>query len=132
MDDPAQPLADAAKTVAEIASTTGDVVEEGYNATAGGGLLGAVFKVFRSGRAARGAPKPSPKFKPPTNPPQHPPAEIPPGWRVHEMPATGQYPNGYWKLEKPMKDGSWQPIDPSTMKPGGRPETHVPFPPSGG
>jgi len=82
--------------------------------------------------AAKGAPKPSPKFKPPTNSPQKPPGEIPPGWRVREMPPTEQYPNGYWKLEKPMKDGSWQPIDPSTMKPGGRPETHIPFPPNGG
>jgi len=40
--------------------------------------------------------------------------------------------NGYWKLEKPMKDGSWQPINPSTMKPGTRPETHIKFPPKGG
>jgi hypothetical protein len=31
-----------------------------------------------------------------------------------------------------MKDGSWQPIDPSTMKSGGRSETHIPFPPKGG
>jgi hypothetical protein len=45
------------------------------------------------------------------------------------MPATEQYPNGYWKLEKPMQDGSWQPINPSTMKPGNRPQTHVEFPP---
>jgi hypothetical protein len=44
------------------------------------------------------------------------------------MPPTEQYPDGYWKLEKPMKDGSWQPIDPSTMKPGNCCETHVPFP----
>lgn len=58
-----------------------------------------------------------------------PPSQVPPGWRVRQMPPTEQYPNGYWRLEKPMKDGSWQPIDPSTMKPGGRPETHVPLPP---
>ena len=45
------------------------------------------------------------------------------------MPPTEQYPDGYWKLEKPMKGGKWQPIDPSTGKPGRRPETHVPFPP---
>lgn len=81
--------------------------------------------------ATAGKPKPSPKFKSPTNPPQFPPKDIPPGWRIREMPPTEQYPNGYWKLEKPMKDGSWQPIDPSTMRPGGRPETHIPFPPLG-
>ncbi|MFH1023788.1 MAG: RHS repeat-associated core domain-containing protein [Planctomycetota bacterium] len=80
----------------------------------------------------KGIPKPTPKFQPPTNPPQMPPEVIPPGWRVRVMPPTEQYPNGYWKLEKPMVDGSWQPIDPSTMKPGGRPETHVPFPPQKG
>jgi RHS repeat-associated protein len=77
-----------------------------------------------------GGPKPTPNFEPPTNAPQLPPlpGEIPPGWRVRPMPPTEQYPNGYWKLEKPMKDGGWQPINPSTMKPGTRPETHVPFP----
>ena len=73
--------------------------------------------------------KPSPKFERPTNLPQFPPAELPPGWRIREMPSTEQYPNGYWKMEKPMKDGSWQPIDPSTMKPGTRPQTHIEFPP---
>lgn len=81
--------------------------------------------------AVPGGPKPTPNFKPPTNPAQIPPAQIPAGWRVREMPPTQQYPNGYWKLEKPMPNGGWQPIDPSTMKPGGRPETHVPFPPGG-
>ena len=73
-------------------------------------------------------PKPSPNFKPPTNPPQLPPTDIPDGWRIREMPPTEQYPNGYWTLEKPMKDGGWQGINPSTMKPGSRPETHVPYP----
>jgi len=79
----------------------------------------------------KGPPKPSPKFEAPTNPPQLPPRTVPSGWRVREMGPTEQYPNGYWKLEKPMKDGSWQPIDPFTMKPGTRPETHVPLPPKG-
>jgi RHS repeat-associated protein len=74
------------------------------------------------------APNPSPKFTPPTNPPQYPPKEVPPGWRIRPMPPTTQYPNGYWKLEKPLPNGSWQPIDPSTMKPGNRPGTHIPFP----
>ncbi|HLQ15029.1 MAG TPA: fibronectin type III domain-containing protein [Candidatus Eisenbacteria bacterium] len=73
-------------------------------------------------------PKLSPKFQPPTNPPQLPPTYIPPGWRIREMPSAPGYPNGYWKLEKPMADGSWQPIDPSTMQPGSPSETHVPFP----
>jgi len=74
-------------------------------------------------------PKKSPNFVPPTNPPSLPPTEIPPGWRIREMPPAPGYPDGYWKLEKPLPDGFWQPIDPSTMKPGGRPQTHVPFPP---
>jgi RHS repeat-associated protein len=80
-------------------------------------------------RAPTNAPRSSPNFEPPTNAPQQPPADIPEGWRIREMPPTPDYPDGYWKLEKPMTDGSWQPIDPSTMKPGTRPETHIPFPP---
>jgi hypothetical protein len=35
---------------------------------------------------------------------------------------------GYWVLEKPPPDGNWQPVDPSTMKPGTPSETHVPLP----
>jgi len=84
----------------------------------------------KSGKRVAGVPKVSPKFKPPTNPPQLPPREVPPGWRVREMPPTEQYPHGYWKLEKPMANGGWQPVDPSTMKPGTHPETHVPLPPT--
>ena len=81
--------------------------------------------------AAKGPPKPSPNFKAPTNPPQQPPApnSVPAGWRVRLMPPTTQYPNGYWVLEKPMPQGGWQRIDPSTMKPGPHPDTHVPLPP---
>ncbi len=75
-----------------------------------------------------GTPVPAPNFETPTNPPQMPPENIPDGWRVREMPPTEQYPNGYWKLEKPMDNGGWQPMNPSTMRPGTRPETHVPFP----
>ena len=74
-------------------------------------------------------PKPTPNFKPPTNPAQLPLKEFPPGWRVREMPPTQQYPNGYWRLEKPMPQGGWQGIDPSTMKPGAQCNTHVPLPP---
>jgi RHS repeat-associated protein len=52
-------------------------------------VVGIVKKLF--GKAddvpiPGGTPKPSPKFKTPTNPPQTPPTEIPPGWRVREMP----------------------------------------------
>lgn len=81
----------------------------------------------------KGSPKPTPNFIKPTNLPSMPPPDIslPPGWRIRRMPPTSQYPDGYWKMEKPMKDGSWQPIDPSTMKPGNRQQTHVPFPPGG-
>lgn len=78
--------------------------------------------------APKSSPKPTPKFQPPTNPPQLPSATVPPGHRVRQMPPTQQYPNGYWKLEKQLPDGTWQPINPSTMKPGTRPETHIPLP----
>jgi hypothetical protein len=71
----------------------------------------------------------SQNWRPPTNQPQNPPTDIPDGWRVRKMPPNTDYPNGYWKLEKPLQDGHWQPIDPSTMRPGGHPETHVEFPP---
>jgi hypothetical protein len=82
--------------------------------------------------APKGAVKPSPKFQTPTNAPQLPPENIPAGMRVRQMPPTEQYPNGYWRLEKPMSNGGWQGIDPSTMKPGTQAQTHVPLPPSGG
>ena len=82
------------------------------------------------GPAKPGGPKSSPNFQPPTNPAALPPSEVPPGWRVREMPPSPDYPDGYWKLEKPMGNGGWQAIDPSTMRPGTRPQTHVPFPKS--
>lgn len=84
----------------------------------GGGTFGA----------GGGGPKRSPKWQPPTNPPQMPPSDVPAGWRVRVMPPAPGYPNGYWRLEKPMQQGGWQGIDPSTMKPGSQPETHVPLP----
>ncbi|WP_291797094.1 hypothetical protein [Cellulomonas sp.] len=93
---------------------------------AGGGTVGVAAN--SEAAAVNGVPKTSPNFKPPTNAPQSPPSEIPAGWRVREMPPTSDYPNGYWRLEKPMGNGGWQGIDPSTMKPGTKPETHVPFP----
>jgi RHS repeat-associated protein len=76
----------------------------------------------------QGTPKTSPNFQPPTNPPQYPPVNIPEGWRIRQG-TSPDYPNGYWRLEKPMDNGGWQGIDPSTMKPGTQPETHIPFPP---
>ncbi len=115
----------------------------GATAGAGAGLL--------AGRAATGAgavaatesgtqfcppattsisgPKPAQNFVQPTNSPQLPPSNIPAGWQVRTMPATQQYPNGYWRLEKPMNNGGWQGINPNTMKPGTHAETHVPLPP---
>jgi RHS repeat-associated protein len=77
-------------------------------------------------------PKPSPKFIKPTNAPKLPPENIPSGWRVRQMPPTEQYTNGYWRMEKPMQNGGWQAIDPSTMKPGTQSQTHVPLPPQSG
>ena len=84
-----------------------------------------------AGAVSKGVPKTSPNFKPPTNAPKLPPTEIPPGWRVRQMPPSPHYPNGYWRLEKPMGNGGWQGINPSTGKPGPQPDTHVPFPGGG-
>lgn len=77
---------------------------------------------------AKGAPKPSPKFKAPTNSPQNPILNVPNGYTVRIMKPTQQYPNGYWVLEKPMPQGGYQKVNPSTMKPGAQHETHVPLP----
>ena len=78
--------------------------------------------------SAKGLPKPSPKFETPTNEP-HPPLEVvPEEYNQRIMKPTQQYPNGYWVLEKLQKNGGWQKVDPSTMKPGKQSETHVPLP----
>jgi hypothetical protein len=44
------------------------------------------------------------------------------------MPPNPYYPNGYWRLEKPMENGGWQGINPTTMQPGPQWETHIPLP----
>jgi hypothetical protein len=45
-------LAEGAKAVAEGASAVGDVVEEGYKASAGGIILGSLLKLFKLGEKA--------------------------------------------------------------------------------
>jgi hypothetical protein len=74
-------------------------------------------------------PKPPKNFLPPINPPQLPPIDIPPGWRIRSMGPVPWYPNGYWRMEKPMPNGGWQGINPATMRPGQQHETHVEYPP---
>jgi hypothetical protein len=75
------------------------------------------------------AAKPTPNFVQPTNPAQPPPSTVPAGMTVRIMPATQQYPDGYWRLEKPMSQGGSQGINPFTLKPGPQQDTHVPLPP---
>ena len=69
-----------------------------------------------------------PNFKPPTNPPQYPASRVPNGVRLRMSAPRPGYPNGYWQYEKPMSNGGYQGINPSTMKPGPEPDVHVPFP----
>lgn len=121
-------------------SALGGLALGGYGAIKGGQVGYALGQAACSSGTGRGGgggggggPKRSPKFRPPTNPPQAPPdpATVPPGWRVRVMPPSAaypEYPSGYWRLEKPMANGGWQGINPSTMKPGPEWETHVPLP----
>jgi RHS repeat-associated protein len=83
---------------------------------------------------AMAGPAPTPNFVPPTNPPSLPPepSTLPPGVQLRVMPPTQQYPNGYWVIEKVMKNGGLQKLDPRTMKPGTRWDTHIPLPPPTG
>jgi RHS repeat-associated protein len=77
---------------------------------------------------AQGLPK---NWKPPTNEPQMPPSpsELPPGYRLVRRQPTEGYANGNWKIEKNLGNDNWQSVDPRTMKPSVREDTHVPFPP---
>ena len=84
-------------------------------------------------------------WPPPSNGPLAPPP-VPPGWTsrpadngrgtVYENPfnpgetirvmePTCRYPNGYWR----RTNGSGQPLDPRTGRPGPREDTHIPMPP---
>lgn len=77
-------------------------------------------------------PQPPKRWIIPTNPPQLPPdsESLPPSHTVRVMPPSDLYPDGYFVIYKEMNSGYKQPIDPSTMKPGNKGETHVPLPPT--
>lgn len=96
-------------------------------------MSSGVSDIMQSKQSGQGggnssSPKPSSNFKTPTNSPQLPPKTVPEGMKVRVMKPTQQYPNGYWRIEKPMPQGGMQGIDPSTMKPGSQSETHIPLP----
>jgi RHS repeat-associated protein len=112
-------------TVTSVSLT--DRIEATYN------LEVADWHTFMVGKGHavvhNGCPKPPKNWRPPTNPPRLPPAAIPEGWKLRYGAPNQIYPNGYWRLEKPMANGGWQGINPATMKPGPQWETHVPLPP---
>jgi len=104
-------------------------VMEAHNEMLFWGGLAATVITQRILSGPRSSPRPTPNFRAPTNAPQAPPTAVPSGHTVRVMPATEQYPNGYWRLEKPMPQGGAQGINPSTMRPGTQHDTHVPLPP---
>ena len=101
-----------------------------YLLTGGAAIGVTAMGINNSFGRRKGAPKPTPNFVSPTNTPQTPMINPPAGLKVRIMPPTQQYPNGYWVLEKPMPQGGYQKINPTTMRPGTRAETHIPLPPN--
>lgn len=98
--------------------------------------MGIIRRAALGGKVLRPAARPAPKavpvpknWKPPSHSPQPPPTSIPAGWRVRHMPPNSLpgMQNGYWRLEKPLANGGWQGVNPSTMKPGPQWETHIPL-----
>ncbi len=126
IDDHVHPSAGSfAKMVgAEIAAQWTDP----YLLTGGAAIGMTALGAYNSLGVGKGTPRPTPNFTAPTHAPQAPMINPPAGLKVRIMPPTQQYPNGYWVLEKPMPQGGYQKINPTTMRPGTRAETHIPLP----
>jgi RHS repeat-associated protein len=77
---------------------------------------------------ANNSSKPTPKFQTPKYPAQNPPENIKSGFELFVGRPTKQYPNGYWKIEKPLENGGLQGVDPLSYKPVPKHEYHVPLP----